>query len=83
MERAVAAARRAARSVAWERAGERAPNHAISAANPLVVDIDATIVVAPVSYTHLDVYKRQGLGDFDVAAIAGGHIDIARVDPHP
>jgi hypothetical protein len=46
VERVVAAARRAARSVAWERAGERAPNHAISAANPLVVDIDATIVVA-------------------------------------
>ena len=34
VERVVAAARRAARSVAWERAGERAPNHAISAANP-------------------------------------------------
>ena len=46
VERAVAAARRAARAVAWERAGERAPNRQASAANPLVVDVDATIVVA-------------------------------------
>ena len=46
VERAVAAARRAARAVAWERAGERAPNRQASAANPLVVGLDATIVVA-------------------------------------
>ena len=44
--RAVAAARRAAREVAWQRAGTDAPNHGIRAAAPLVVDIDATIVVA-------------------------------------
>lgn len=44
--RAIAAARRAARAVTWQRAGVRAPNHGVSAANPLVVDIDATIVVA-------------------------------------
>lgn len=46
VERAVAAARKAARSIAWARAGARAPNHEISATNPVVVDIDATIVVA-------------------------------------
>ena len=44
--RAVAAARKTARQVAWQRAGKQAPNHGICAADPLVVDIDATIVVA-------------------------------------
>lgn len=44
--RSVAAARKTARAVAWARAGAVAPNHDVSATNPLVVDIDATIVVA-------------------------------------
>lgn len=46
VERAVAASRKAAREVAWARAGTSAPDHGISAREPLVVDIDATIVVA-------------------------------------
>ena len=29
--------------------------------------------VAPVSYTHLDVYKRQGLYDNDLRALASAH----------
>ena len=46
VERAVAAARKAARQAAWQRAGTDAPNHEISATNPVVVDIDATIILA-------------------------------------
>ena len=46
VERAVAAARKAARAIVWERAGERAPGYRASATSPVVVDIDATIVVA-------------------------------------
>jgi len=44
--RSVAVARKAARAVAWARAGAGAPNHDVSATNPVVVDLDATIVVA-------------------------------------
>ena len=44
--RSVAVARKTARAVAWARAGAGAPNHDVSATNPVVVDIDATIVVA-------------------------------------
>jgi hypothetical protein len=43
----VAAARKAARTHAWELAGLDAPNHAVTADDPLVVDLDATLVTAP------------------------------------
>ncbi len=43
---AVAAARRAARARAWELAGEHAPNHAVTTDDPLVVDLDATLVTS-------------------------------------
>lgn len=46
MECAVGAERKAARDVAWRRSGAGAPNHEISASAPLVVDINATIVIA-------------------------------------
>lgn len=46
VERVVAAARKTARGVAWARAGQRAPGQQASATSPVVVDIDATIVVA-------------------------------------
>ena len=44
--RAVSRARAAARDRAWALAGEAAPGHGASAAEPLVVDLDATIVIA-------------------------------------
>ncbi len=40
----VLAAVAAARARAWELAGEHAPNHAVTADDPLVVDLDATLV---------------------------------------
>jgi hypothetical protein len=44
--RAVDTARAAARSRAWELAGEHAPDHDIDAGQPLIVDVDATLVTA-------------------------------------
>jgi hypothetical protein len=44
--RAIATARAAARAVAWRLAGERAPDHGIDVDNPLVIDVDATLVTA-------------------------------------
>ncbi len=43
---AIAAARKVARARAWELAGEHAPNHAVTAEDPLIVDLDATLVTA-------------------------------------
>jgi hypothetical protein len=44
--KAIHAARAAARQRAWELAGEHAPNAGITAAAPLVIDLDATLVTA-------------------------------------
>ena len=46
VEQAVAAARTAARAVAWKLAGAHAPTHQVSAAAPLVIDLDATLITA-------------------------------------
>jgi hypothetical protein len=43
---ALASARATARATAWSLAGERAPDHDTSAAAPLVIDVDATLVTA-------------------------------------
>ena len=43
---ALASARAAARATAWSLAGEHAPDHDASAASPVVIDVDATLVTA-------------------------------------
>jgi hypothetical protein len=43
---AIASARAAARATAWSLAGAQAPDHDPSAASPLVIDVDATLVTA-------------------------------------
>jgi len=43
---ALRSARDAARTVAWDRAGEHAPDHGIDAEHPLIIDLDATVTVA-------------------------------------
>jgi hypothetical protein len=43
---AIAAARATARAQAWALAGEQAPDHEASAASPLAIDVDATLVTA-------------------------------------
>src|SRR5699024_10415468 len=45
-ERAIALGRRAARRRAWDLAGDHAPGHGATAADPLVIDLDATLVTA-------------------------------------
>ncbi len=44
--RAIDAARAAARAQVWAAAGGHAPNHAADAENPVVIDVDATLVTA-------------------------------------
>jgi hypothetical protein len=44
--RAINASRARAREAAWALAAERAPGHDADAANPIVIDIDATLVIA-------------------------------------
>ncbi len=43
---AALAALASARASAWSLVGEHAPNHDASAASPLVIDVDATLVTA-------------------------------------
>jgi hypothetical protein len=43
---AIASARAAARATAWSLAGAHAPDHDRSAASPVVIDVDATLVTA-------------------------------------
>lgn len=43
---AIAKARAAARAAAWKRAGEHATDHGIDAKNPLIIDLDATLLDA-------------------------------------
>jgi hypothetical protein len=43
---AINTARAQARVAAWRQAGDRAPDHGIDAAAPLVIDLDATLVTA-------------------------------------
>ena len=42
--KAIKAARAQARATVWDLAGEHAPDHDTSAARPLIVDVDATLV---------------------------------------
>ncbi|WP_332460473.1 transposase, partial [Ornithinimicrobium cryptoxanthini] len=44
--RAINTARAAARAQAWTLAGTRPPGHGASAAAPLIIDLDATVVIA-------------------------------------
>jgi hypothetical protein len=43
---AIASARARARGVVWAAAGDRSPDHRITAEDPLIIDIDATLVTA-------------------------------------
>ncbi|WP_338888780.1 IS1380 family transposase [Rhodococcus sovatensis] len=43
---AIDTARAAARAAAWKHAGKDAPDHGITADNPIVIDLDATLVTA-------------------------------------
>ena len=59
---AIAAARRAARSHVWAHAGRHAPDHRISAADPLVIDLDATLVTAHSEKEQAAPTYKRGFG---------------------
>lgn len=62
VEAVVAAARRAARAHVWSVAGSHAPDHGINAANPLVIDIDATLVTAHSEKENAAATFKRGFG---------------------
>ena len=59
---AVAAARKSARAVAWAAAGHDAPNHAATAADPLIVDLDATLITAHSEKEQAAPTFKRGFG---------------------
>ena len=71
---AIAAARAATRARVWSLAGTAAPNHRITAKNPLVIDIDATLVTA-----HSD--KQDAAGNYKCGY--GFHPMTAFIDHGP
>lgn len=59
---AIDAARAAARANAWAAAGSRAPDHGVSAKNPLIVDLDATLVTAHSDKENARPTFKRGYG---------------------
>jgi len=59
---AVAAARGAARARVWELAGTHAPNHAVTVDDPLVLDLDATLVTAHSDKEQAAPTFKRGFG---------------------
>ncbi len=60
--RAINTARAAARRIAWAHAGAHAPDHDISAQNPLIIDLDATLVRAHSEKEHAAPTYKKGFG---------------------
>jgi hypothetical protein len=59
---AIAAATATARARAWELAGDQAPDHGRSAADPLVIDVDATLVTAHSEKEQAAPTFKRGFG---------------------
>lgn len=64
----VAAARRVARAQVWELAGEHGPNSGATADDPLVVDLDATLVTAHSEKEQAAPNFKRGYGFHPLAA---------------
>lgn len=60
--KAIANARRAARARAWALAGHRAPNHTATADDPLIVDLDATLITAHSDKQEAKPTFKRGYG---------------------
>ncbi|WP_036528311.1 IS1380 family transposase [Nocardia sp. CNY236] len=58
----IASARAVARSAAWAAAGEHAPDHGIDAENPLIIDVDASLVDAHSDNEHAAPTWKKGFG---------------------
>ena len=59
---AIDAARAATRSKVWELAGEHAPNDASSIDDPVIVDLDATLITAHSDKEHAAATFKKGFG---------------------
>lgn len=59
---AIDTARAAARSAAWSHAAEQAPTHNIDADNPIVIDLDATLVTAHSEKENAAPTYKRGFG---------------------
>jgi hypothetical protein len=60
--KAINTARAAARAQVWTLAGEQAPDHAVDAAAPLVIDIDATLVTSHSEKEQAAPTFKRGFG---------------------
>jgi hypothetical protein len=60
--KALNAARATARAQVWSLAGEHAPDHAVDAATPLIVDIDATLVTSHSDKEQAAPTFKRGFG---------------------
>lgn len=60
--RAINTARAEARTRAWALAGERAPDHDISPASPLIIDVDATLVTSHSDKENAAPTFKRGYG---------------------
>lgn len=69
-ERAIGTARRAARETAWDIAGQHAPGHGATAADPLVIDLDATLVTAHSEKEQARPTFKKGFGFHPLLAFA-------------
>ncbi|PFG33032.1 IS1380 family transposase [Sanguibacter antarcticus] len=66
--RAIDTARAAARARAWHLAGGHAPDHDASVGNPLVIDLDATLVTAHSEKENAAPTFKRGFGFHPLAA---------------
>jgi Transposase DDE domain group 1 len=67
---AIGIARATARARAWELAGAHAPDHDTDAANPLVLDVDATLVTAHSEKEGAAATFKKGFGHHPLWAFA-------------
>jgi hypothetical protein len=67
-EKAISRARKTARRRVWRLAGEHAPDAAISAADPLVIDVDATLVTAHSEKEQAAPTFKKGYGHHPLCA---------------
>jgi hypothetical protein len=65
---AIAAARASARATAWRLAGQQAPDHDITAHQPLIIDVDATLVSAHSDKEGAAPTYKKGFGHHPLCA---------------
>ncbi|WP_072804117.1 IS1380 family transposase [Rhodococcoides yunnanense] len=72
---AIDTARASARATAWGHAGERAPDHDITAQHPIVIDLDATLVAAHSEKESAAPTYKRGFGFHPLLAFVDHGID--------